>query len=104
LVDQALAAEPGYYYFAVAEANYLLPKWYGKPGDTEQFAARAADQVGGADGDEATAQRFFARIGNDWNESVWKTKALYEATRSGKALSTTPPLMSDADGLNEASN
>ncbi len=51
LVDAALNAEPGYFYFARAHANYLLPKWYGKPGETEQFAARVADRIGGLEGD-----------------------------------------------------
>ena len=36
LVEQARAFnhEPGYYYFATEHANYLLPKWGGKPGET----------------------------------------------------------------------
>lgn len=32
-------------------AHYLLPKWYGKPGDTDKFARAAADQTGGDEGD-----------------------------------------------------
>jgi hypothetical protein len=140
LAEQALAHEPGYYYFAVAESNYLLPKWYGKPGDTERYAAQVADRIGGDEGDAvyfqiaaaincckrtqapalswprvqrgfaaveslygstnhernvmaylalrsgdtATAQRLFARIGNDWSESVWKTKAAFDASRTGQ--------------------
>lgn len=28
-------------------AQYLLPKWYGKPGDADQFARAAGDRVGG---------------------------------------------------------
>ncbi len=51
LVDAALSVEPGYFSFATAEANYLLPKWYGKPGETEEFAARVADRIGGPEGD-----------------------------------------------------
>jgi hypothetical protein len=46
LTEEALASEPGYYYFAIAEANYLLPKWYGQAGDTERYAAQVADQRG----------------------------------------------------------
>jgi hypothetical protein len=51
LVEAALSVEPGYSAFAIAEANYLLPKWYGKPGETEEFAARVADRIGGPEGD-----------------------------------------------------
>jgi len=142
LAERALAHEPGYYYFAVAESNYLLPKWYGKPGDTERFAAEVADRIGGDEGDAVyfqiaaaincckrtqapalswprvqrgfaaveslygstnrqrnvmaylalrsgdvtSAQRLFARIGNDWNESVWKTKAAFDAGRLRQAV------------------
>jgi len=140
LAERALAHEPGYYYFAVSESNYLLPKWYGKPGDTERYAAQVADRIGGDEGDAvyfqiaavinccnrtqapslswprvqrgfaaleslykstnhernvmaylalrsgdaATAQQLFAQIGNDWSESVWKTKAAFDAGRTAK--------------------
>jgi hypothetical protein len=40
LFQQAVAFEPGYYYYYRMRANYLLPKWYGQEGDTEQFATR----------------------------------------------------------------
>jgi Domain of unknown function (DUF4034) len=141
LAERALAHEPGYYYFAVSESNYLLPKWYGKAGDTEQYAAQVADRIGGDEGDAvyfqiaaainccnksqapalswsrvqlgfaaieslykstnhernvmaylalrngdaATAQQLFARIGNDWSASVWKTKAAFDSGRMGNA-------------------
>ena len=141
LAERALAHEPGYYYFAVSESNYLLPKWYGRAGDTEQYAAQVADRIGGDEGDAvyfqiaaainccnktqapalswsrvqrgfaaieslykstnhernvmaylalrngdaATAQQLFARIGNDWSESVWKTKAAFDTGRIGNA-------------------
>jgi hypothetical protein len=118
----------------------LLPKWYGKPGDTERYAAQVADRIGGDEGDAvyfqiaaainccnrtqapdlswprvqrgfaavetlygstnhernvmaylalrsgdaATAQQLFARIGNDWSESVWKTKGAFDAGRTGQ--------------------
>jgi hypothetical protein len=139
LAERALAHEPGYYYFATSESNYLLPKWYGKPGDTERYAAEVADRIGGDEGDAvyfqiaatinccnrtqapvlswprvqrgfaaleslyrstnhernvmaylavhsgdaATAQQLFARIGNDWSQPVWKSKAAFDAARSG---------------------
>jgi hypothetical protein len=51
LAERALAHEPGYYYFATSESNYLLPKWYGKSGDTERYAAQVADRIGGDEGD-----------------------------------------------------
>lgn len=139
LAERALAHEPGYYYFAVAESNYLLPKWYGKAGDTERYAAQVADRIGGEEGDAvyfqiaaaincckraqapglswprvqrgfaaleslygstnyernvmaylamgsgdaATARQLFTRIGNDWSATVWKSKAAFDAARTG---------------------
>jgi hypothetical protein len=140
LAERALAHEPGYYYFAVAQSNYLLPKWYGKAGDTERYAAQVADRIGGeagdavyfqiaaaincckrtqapalswprvqrgfaaleslygstnyernvmaylalGSGDAATARQLFTRIGNDWSASVWKSKAAFDAARTGQ--------------------
>ncbi|MFZ0747311.1 MAG: DUF4034 domain-containing protein [Terracidiphilus sp.] len=51
LVDEALSKEPGYFYVLRVQADNLLPKWYGNPGDTEEFIAKAADRIGGAEGD-----------------------------------------------------
>jgi hypothetical protein len=51
LLRQAIAFEPGYYYYYRMQANYLLPKWFGQKGDTEQFAAESADRIGGDAGD-----------------------------------------------------
>jgi hypothetical protein len=54
-------------------------------------------------GDTQTAQQLFARIGNDWDQSVWRTKALFDASRTGQAVSGTQPLRADgavSDGAN----
>lgn len=51
LLADATTAEPTYYYFYNEHANYLLPKWYGKPGDAESFAEAIADRIGGPEGD-----------------------------------------------------
>lgn len=51
LVEEANTVEPDYYYFYDAYASYLLPKWYGKPGDSEAFVQTIADRVGGEEGD-----------------------------------------------------
>jgi len=49
--DRGVAFEPGFFYLYTSYANYLLPKWYGKPGDAANFAKESADRVGGDDGD-----------------------------------------------------
>ena len=132
LAQSAIAAEPAYYSLYVAHAYYLLPRWHGKAGESEEFAASSADRLGGQSGsviyfmiaqtldccgsknilptlpwdrikegfnaleglygstnyqrnviaylavrnhDQEFANQMFARIGDDWNETVWKTKA-----------------------------
>jgi len=135
LLEAAITAEPTYFYFYVAEANYLLPRWYGKPGEAEAFAQSIADRVGGQSGnfiyfriaeamdccgaknllpalswerikegfsaleglygsinyqrnvmaylalrnnDQEFANQMFSRIGDDWDQSVWKTKENFD--------------------------
>lgn len=154
LVEQAFQHEPGYYYFATEYANDLLPKWGGKPGETEQFAEQQADRTGGDEGnieyymiaaaincchrtqapglswprvkqgfaaldrlygttdeqrnqfawlavragDKEAAQQIFARIGDNWNESVWHSKALFDASRTGQPVGSVQPLKPDSAG------
>ena len=52
IFDRGIQLEPGYYYLYLEYANYLLPKWDGKPGDASAFAKSSADDVGGDAGDE----------------------------------------------------
>ena len=55
-LDQAfregVAMEPDYAYLYKDYANYILPKWEGKPGEAASFAAKSADGIGGQRGDE----------------------------------------------------
>ena len=50
--DQGIAAYPDYFYLYLQYANYLLPKWDGKPGESAAFARDSADRVGGDAGDD----------------------------------------------------
>lgn len=77
LVDESLSLEPGYFYIARIQADNLLPKWYGEPGDTERFVAKVADRIGGAEGD---ATYFFI--------------AEYTLIAAEKCIPCTPPTMS----------
>src|ERR1700761_2390031 len=51
IFDRGVAFEPAFFYLYTNYTNYLLPKWYGKPGDAEAFAKASADRVGGDEGD-----------------------------------------------------
>jgi hypothetical protein len=51
VVEDASNVEPGYFYTYDQYVNYLLPKWYGQPGDSEDFLKSISDRIGGAEGD-----------------------------------------------------
>lgn len=50
--EQGIQFEPGYFRLYKQYANYLLPKWDGKPGDATAFAKTSADNLGGEEGDQ----------------------------------------------------
>lgn len=60
LADEALSKEPGYFYVVRRIAEYLQPKWYGAPGDSERFVEAAAERIGGDEGD--ATYFFYAEI------------------------------------------
>lgn len=45
LLDAAVAFEPSYYHYYREYATYLLPQWYGEPGEIEAFGAEVASRV-----------------------------------------------------------
>jgi hypothetical protein len=51
LFQNAVRLEPTYYSYYYEKTTYLLPKWYGRPGDLAKFAAEAGDAVGSPEGD-----------------------------------------------------
>jgi hypothetical protein len=51
LYEQGVALEPNYYYLHNAKAFFLLPRWYGEPGEWERFAEDTANKIGGEQGD-----------------------------------------------------
>ena len=66
--EQGIQFEPEYFRLYKQMANYLLPKWYGKPGEASAFAKTAADNVGGEQGDAIYFQIATAVIGKDGKE------------------------------------
>jgi Domain of unknown function (DUF4034) len=50
LFEQAAAFEPGFYNFYRNYAVYLLPQWYGEPGELQAFAEETAKRVPEPDG------------------------------------------------------
>jgi hypothetical protein len=43
LFEEAAAFEPTYYHYYREYANFLLPKWYGEPGEAEAFAEEVSN-------------------------------------------------------------
>jgi hypothetical protein len=63
LFAAAVAAEPEYYDFYFGKAYYLLPRWYGEPGDWERFAEDAARSYAAKGGMEIYARIAWAKSG-----------------------------------------
>jgi hypothetical protein len=56
LFQQATKEFPDYWYYYNNRAIYLLPRWYGEPGDWEKDLTRSADRIGDEGGDMLYAQ------------------------------------------------
>jgi hypothetical protein len=51
LLGEALRSEPGNIAYYFRQAIYLLPRWFGDDGEWEASLTKAADRIGGDDGD-----------------------------------------------------
>lgn len=51
LFEKAIALEPTFNMYYFRKALHLLPRWYGEPGEWEQFARQTADEINGPAGD-----------------------------------------------------
>jgi hypothetical protein len=51
IFNEAITIDSTYVPYYARKANYLLPRWHGRPGEWEAFIAKAADNIGGEDGD-----------------------------------------------------
>jgi Domain of unknown function (DUF4034) len=68
LFEQGIQLEPEYFDLYKQMAMYLLPKWEGKPGEAVNFAASAADQVGGDQGDQIYFHIAVSVVGKNGSE------------------------------------
>jgi hypothetical protein len=50
LFEQAIAFEPGYYHYYIEQSHFLLPQWYGEPGEIQAFADETLRRVPEPDG------------------------------------------------------
>ena len=84
LFSEGVTAFPNYPILYILRATYLLPRWFGREGDWEDFARESADRVGGQQGDVLYAQIVWAMhdarlFGNIFKE----TKVEWSRTQSG---------------------
>lgn len=74
--EEGVTLEPTYYYLYSAKALYLLPQWYGEPGEWERFAEQAANKVGGEQGDIILFNIYTDRFSNSNLSFLDKHKAI----------------------------
>jgi hypothetical protein len=78
LFEEAITAEPQYYYYYQVQAHSLLPQWNGDEGEAERFAESSAKRVGGKEGDIIywlIASKLVCNCGNEGSEDrlSWTT-------------------------------
>jgi hypothetical protein len=81
---QARALEPTFYYFDTARSRYLSAKWYGKAGEWEADADRAAAEPRGL-GLEAYSHCLLEQV-NNYNNVFRQTRASWPKTKQGFEL------------------
>jgi Domain of unknown function (DUF4034) len=84
LFAEAIAFEPEYHHCYCSKARFLLPKWYGQPGEWEQFAMESAARPGGPG--PAIYARIVDSVTGDYTDIFHESGASWEQTRAGFEL------------------
>jgi hypothetical protein len=90
---------PGMRWARVRQGFEAVDQLYGSTSHLWNMMAFVALRAG----DPQFAQQMFERIGNDWDVDVWRAKALFDASRTGKTMGSAQPLKADwtdAGGVN----
>lgn len=75
---------PTYWELYLQQAVYLMPRWYGEPGQWEKFAAQSCDQIGGVAGEKLYARICWGQYKYGYKKGFWKeTKADWKRAKSG---------------------
>lgn len=74
--EEGITIEPTYFYLYSAKALYLLPQWYGAPGEWERFAETAANKLGGEQGDIILFNIYTDRMSNAYLDFMNKHRAI----------------------------
>lgn len=84
LYSEAKQVAPQYFYYDQSLANYLLPRWYGQPGDWEKAAAAEMKRPQGL-GAEGYA-RVVLSLRGYYDNIFQETKASWPDTRAGMEM------------------
>ncbi len=84
LFEEAKAFEPTYFMYDLAQAKFLMPRWYGAEGDWEAAAEKEIDRPGGL-GLEGYA-RVIADQRGYYDDIFSETKASWRKTQQGFEL------------------
>ena len=84
LFDMAIQSNPNFFEYYAKKSNYLLPRWYGVPGDWEEYVESAADKIGGEEGDVLYARLVWRMIQQRAYSRIYKeTKISWARTKKG---------------------
>jgi hypothetical protein len=81
--EEGITIEPTYFYLYSAKTIYLLPQWYGEPGEWERFAEIAANRVGGEQGDIILFNIYTDRMANANLDFMNKHRAIAPRVLAG---------------------
>ncbi len=88
LFQRADAAFPNYAPYSLEAATYLMPRWFGKRGEWERFAAQRANRLGGARGDILYADIACDQMAYYGNDFPKNTSASYARIKRGLTAAT----------------
>jgi hypothetical protein len=87
LFAAAVQNYPDFFEYYAEKSNYLLPRWYGAPGDWEAYVESAADKVGGEEGDVLYARLVWSMIQQRaYNRIFEETRISWARSRRGLEL------------------
>jgi hypothetical protein len=82
VIDEGLRVFPTYNDFHYSRLMYLLPRWFGKPGEMEAYMTKVADAKGREEGDMFYAKMVWDAQSNGGN--IYRdTKISYDRARKG---------------------
>lgn len=84
VVDEGLRLFPSYSDLHFSRVHYLLPRWFGKPGEMERYAAQVSDRLGGEAGDILYARIVWSMLEDRFTSNILRdTQFSWPRTHKG---------------------